>query len=683
MPPTYFPLRWESTGDQWWYASPIDWAAANGHYDLVRELLKIDSNHLIKLTSLRRIRRLETVWDDEAQFDDVAKCRSKVARKLLLQCESKRGKNSLIRAGYGGWLIYTAASAGDLGFVQELVERNPLLVFGEGEYGVTDILYAAARSKNCEVFRLLFDFAASPRFMTGKGGELEEHIGEIPSVYKWEMINRAVHAAARGGNLTILEELLANCSDVLAYKDVQGSTILHAAAGRGQVEVLKYLTAYFDIINSTDHQGNTALHVAACRGQLAAVEALIAASPSLVHSKNNAGETFLHKAISGFQTPDFRRLDRQIELLKKLVSGKVFNIQDIINAKNKEERTALHMAIIGNVHSDLVQLLMTAHSINVNARDAEGMTPLDYLRQRPRSASSDILIRQLISAGGIFGCQDYNTRKVIAFRLKMQGSGSSPGTSFRISDAEIFLYTGIENASDTSANHQGSPENMSSSSVELSLDDTSNENHQRTSISSKPGSVNHAAQRLKRVLHWPRIKEKRPQRLKKSADEGSTESNKIKNSSDGTTPAPLRQRFSKPSSLPSHKRTLSVRSNQSSPSAKKKFASGLRHGVMQAMPHITVPGRSRSSSFSKSSISSPTSLEKQKGICIENDIAGPSRSNPEVVDEVTPNLMKQGTGNKGLRSQYFCFGASGLSVKTPVSRHNQNQSYKRPVPSVA
>lgn len=449
------------------------------------------------------------------------------------------------------------------------------------------------------------------------------------------------------------------------------------------MQVLKYLTSSFDIANSTDHQGNTALHVAAYRGQLAAVEALIAALPSLVHSKNNAGETFLHKAISGFQTPDFRRLDRQIELLKKLVSGKVFDIQEIINAKNKEERTALHMAIIGNVHSDLVQLLMTAHSINVNARDVECMTPLDYLRQRPRSASSDILIRQLISAGGIFGCQDYTARKVIACRLKMQGNGScSPGTSFRISDTEIFLYTGIENASDASADHQGSPENLSSSSGELSLGDTTNENHQRTPVSSKPRSVNHAAQRLKRVLRWPRIKEKRPQRFKKSADDGLAESKKIKNTSDGTTPTPLRHRFSKPSSLPNNKRTLSVRSNQSSPSAKKKFASGLRHGVMQGMPHIRVPGRSRSSSFSKSSISSPTSLDKQKGICIENDIAGPSCSNQVVVDDA-PNVMKQGPGNKSLRSQYLCFGASGLSVKNPVSRQSQSHGYKRSVPSVA
>lgn len=237
MPPTYFPLRWESTGDQWWYASPIDWAAANGHYDLVRELLRIDSNHLIKLTSLRRIRRLETVWDDEEHFNDVAKCRSEVARKLFVECESKRGKNSLIRAGCGGWLMYTAASAGDLDFVQELLERNSLLVFGEGEYGVTDILYAAARSKRPEVFRLLFGFAVSPRFLTGKGGELVEQMGDVPSVYKWEMLNRAVHAAARGGNLNILKDLLADCSDILAYRDIQGSTILHAAAGKGQIEV--------------------------------------------------------------------------------------------------------------------------------------------------------------------------------------------------------------------------------------------------------------------------------------------------------------------------------------------------------------------------------------------------------------------------------------------------------------
>ncbi|RVW93462.1 hypothetical protein CK203_035034 [Vitis vinifera] len=84
----YQALTGDSTGDQWWFASPIDWAAVNGHYDLVRELLRIDNNHLIKLTSLPRVRLLETMWDDEEQFHDVARCRSQVAQKLLVvaQC---------------------------------------------------------------------------------------------------------------------------------------------------------------------------------------------------------------------------------------------------------------------------------------------------------------------------------------------------------------------------------------------------------------------------------------------------------------------------------------------------------------------------------------------------------------------------------------------------------------------
>jgi len=80
-----------------------------------------------------------------------------VAKKLLHEGESKRGRNSLIGSGCGGWLLYTAAAAGDLEFVEQLLQKDPLLVFGEGEYGVTDVLYAAARSKKMEVF-WVYDF---------------------------------------------------------------------------------------------------------------------------------------------------------------------------------------------------------------------------------------------------------------------------------------------------------------------------------------------------------------------------------------------------------------------------------------------------------------------------------------------------------------------------------------------
>lgn len=145
----------------------------------------------------------------------------------MLECETGN-RNSLVKAGYGGWLLYTAASAGDVDFVTELLTREASLVFGEGEYGVTDILYAAARSKSCEVFKIVFDYAML------KNSEQELDLDEV---FRIDMVNRAVHAAARGGNWEILNEFVGSVHDILAYRDSHGCTVLHSAAATGQVEV--------------------------------------------------------------------------------------------------------------------------------------------------------------------------------------------------------------------------------------------------------------------------------------------------------------------------------------------------------------------------------------------------------------------------------------------------------------
>lgn len=679
MSPSNFPLRWESTGDKWWYVSPIDFAAANGHYDLVRELLRLDGNHLINLTSLRRIRRLEAVWDDEAQFDDVAKCRCEVAKQLYKECESKKegkDKNSLIVAGYGGWLLYTAASAGDLSFVEKLVGKYPLLVFGEGEYGLTDILYAAAKSKNPMVFKAVYEFAVSPRFSSG-GGEGEEVVEDVPLEFKLEVKIRAVHAAARGGNLIVLKELLEDdSSDVLEFRDVNCSTVLHSAAGRGQVEVVKHLVSSYDMISSVDEKGNTPLHVAAYRGQLSVLEALIQASPSSASVMNHDGDTFLHMAVAGFQTSGFRRLDQQIELMKQLVSRKSFIIEDIINSKNYEGRTALHLAIIGNIHSDLVQLLMSARYINVNIRDDHGMTPLDYLKRQPKSASSEILIRQLISAGGISSCKDNAVRKAFASHLKMQGICSSPGTSFRVSDNEIFLGTGIERLVHTNTGQLNGVHFHFNSSGEASHCDSPNVEDNKTPDIKKTGPLHNAAKRLKTMFHWALVKRKETERSKSIQVKDDGFSDKRRSTSE-ETPIPLRERYSNASSLSSNKRTLAVRSNISSPTNRKKLAPGLAHDALQDRLMANI---SAQQSFSKSSLSSNSSLEKGKEISVEDENARPSCLKQIGSDSATPNVMrKQGSMNKRLVNPILCFGGSHISVRNSVSKHFTRQ----PVQSVA
>ncbi|PIN00094.1 26S proteasome regulatory complex, subunit PSMD10 [Handroanthus impetiginosus] len=633
MAPKSFPLRWDSTGDQWWFASPIDWAAANGHYDLVRELLYIDPNLLFKLTSLPRIRRLETVWDDEENFSDVAKFRSQVAQKLLQECETKEEHNSLIEAGYGGWLLYTAASAGDVVFVKELLDRDPFLVFGEGEYGVTDMLYAAARSKNCDVFRVLFDCSVSPI------GQIKE----VSSVFRSEMMNRAVHAAARGGNLDILKEILKDCADVLAYRDAGGSMVLHTASGGGQVEVVKHVISSYDIIDSTDNQGNTSLNVAAYRGHLSVVEVLLSASPSSASLTNKYGDTFLHMAVSGFRAPSFRRLDKQIELMKQLISGKLINMEDIINLRNNDGRTSLHMAAMDNIQPDVVELLMSAPYINLNIRDADGKTPLDLLKQRPQTASSEILIKRLISAGGISNCEDQTARNALVSHLRMRDIGGSPGTSFRIPDAEIFLHAGVEELCPSSRDYT-STEYGYSGEIER-VGSTAESNSSRFK---KFGSINSATSRLKILLRWPGKKDKK-------ADDNDSNKSYRTCSSSKNSPIPLRQQFEIMSSLPNNKRILSLPQNLPSPSTKKKFSTGLSQGILRVLPKSYFG--SPSSAFSKSSFSSPVS-------------EGVDRS-PNV--ERLKMKRKNSSFNFRLMNSYFCFGAQGLAADKSVNSLQQRQ----------
>ncbi|CAJ2677611.1 unnamed protein product [Trifolium pratense] len=651
MAPSYFPLRWESTGDQWWYATPIDLAAANGLYDLVTELLHQDTNNLIKLTSLRRIRRLETVWDDdESQFQDVAKCRSYVARKLLFECEEKgTGKNSLINGGYGGWLLYTAASAGDLEFVHELLRRDSLLVFGEGEYGVTDMLYAAARSNNFEVFNMILDFALLGREFSIV--ELNES-GDGGGVFMREILNRAIHAAARGGNWEILKKqvLLGSASQILlSYRDAQGCTVLHSAAGRGQVEVVRNLILLSpDIINSTDSQGNTALHVACCRGYLSVVEILIQASPSLTMLTNQNGDTFLHMAVYGFTSPDFCKLDKHNELMNQLLlTEKIANLKDIINVKNNVGRTAIHLAVIHDVQCDVVESMMSVKSIDLNIRDADGMKPFDYLKQRPKSRPSKLLIKQFISAGSFINREDYMTRNAIVAHLKTHhGIRGSPGTLFRIPDSKIFLYSYTDN-------DQASVES-NSCSIEV---DSNYDSAENSSVNSKTSSVNSAARRLMNLLKWHKRSKRKEAASEFEGDDDSVNNtlSSRKNNLEELPISSLRQRYSKQCSLPNNKRTLSIRTLLPTQSAKKYFTAGLMQGVIKVKPQIERSNLSDSSN------------NKQKHV----DTIGP------IDDGGTLQLKyKEKNLNKKLMNRYFSFGAQGQALKDANSCSMSNHSSK-------
>ena len=326
----FLPLRLERTYEQWWFVAPIDWAAANGHTEVVKELLKMDPSLLHNLTSKRRMRRLEKLWDDPSSFSQAALGRAKVVKELLLfnqyhGCSEEQGilkridgskestddgskpgisidnkfdrgvvlnhgLNSNLSGAY--WVLYVAACAGDESLLHYTIksltvsDQEAILQGLDGEFGLSDLLYAAARGRNETIFQTIIGLAGDtmrePGFLyvndasvirhaidndvgnavlltAHEQGMTESHVEYIHDNSSMSYNHRtdynnvqakALLAAARAGNVDMVKALLLRDYDddhitnkkkktnsVLCFRDSNGCTALHAAAGRGHLQV--------------------------------------------------------------------------------------------------------------------------------------------------------------------------------------------------------------------------------------------------------------------------------------------------------------------------------------------------------------------------------------------------------------------------------------------------------------
>lgn len=696
MGPQY-PMRWESSAQQWWFATPVDWAAANGHFDVVRELLRLDGNVLINLTSLRRIRRFEAMWEDEATFIDAAKGRGVVARELLGECETRHG-NILIDAGYGGWLLYTVAAAGDVELVRYLLKREPLLVLGGGEYGISDMLYAAARSKNAEIFKEILGLANDLKCL--KCNQEKDAAVYDPSL-SFQMMSRAIHAAARGGCMEILRELLKYCLDVASYRDSRGSTALHSAASRGQLEVVQeLLLASPNIIVSTDDQGNTALHVAAYRGHLAIVKELLLSFPSLLIAKNNDGNTVLHMAVAGFRASGFRMLDKQLDLVRHLVSDRTIDLPIIVNCRNKEGRTAMHMAVLGKViHEKLVELLLSAPGLDINAHDKNGMTSVDILELNLLSGiTSEALLKQLALAGGkATRSRDSSSSNAYVYYGKIHGSDNSPGTSFRSVDTDINVCTHIEDMSDQAKAVEGLLEVSSRRLSPYALFDCNNRRMHCVGNQKNLAAANQARQRLATLLGWYKgrkaTQKQEEQRIQKNKQNTENKSKTFREEEASPqmmhtkewlnhrraseSSLPLRQRFSKTSI--SGNQSFSFTRKTPSPSTKHRLPMFCGNDFDDAVSPGISSFASSSRSFSQSPVASPLSLSTRLKCFIQNNGSTPISHRTSIKDGSEDDIdVPVDSGTRPLHdamNQYFCFGMRGLPAETHKSKHRTGPGY--------
>ncbi|APR98948.1 ankyrin repeat domain-containing protein [Wolbachia endosymbiont of Folsomia candida] len=204
-----------------------------------------------------------------------------------------------------------------------------------------------------------------------------------------------LHIAAKRGNLEIVQYLIEyvrkidpdKLSEFVNAKNNDDITLLHSAVESGKLDVVKYLIEYiekinpnklgeFGFINAKDNYGITPLHRASSMGNLEIVQYLIGYVEKInldklsefVNTENNYGITPLHSAVES----------GKLDIVEHLV-GKRANVY----AENKGKETPLHIAakrrsweVVKYLIKHVEETDLDKLSEFVNAKDNNGITPL-------------------------------------------------------------------------------------------------------------------------------------------------------------------------------------------------------------------------------------------------------------------------------------------------------------------
>ena len=196
------------------------------------------------------------------------------------------------------------------------------------------------------------------------------------------MLLRAGHLAAADGNLSAVRRIVQELGEEAVHMpDVgDGRTMLHHAAGSGQLDVVQYLLGEYNAApNAVDTRGETPLmRAAACTGPLAHLCAATLICGGADHTSIDARQRdAVHHAASHGNSAVLRIL---------------FAASAGLDARGVPlGRTPLHMAAENN-HPVCIQLLIDGRA-DINARTVDGMTPMHCAAWRGALGPIRLLLR--------------------------------------------------------------------------------------------------------------------------------------------------------------------------------------------------------------------------------------------------------------------------------------------------
>ena len=185
--------------------------------------------------------------------------------------------------------------------------------------------------------------------------------------------------AAMLGNVPLIRRLVSAGADVNAV-DEDGQTLLHAAARRDKVAVIRYLVRECKVkVEAVDNDGETPLYLATVLNKVGAIRCLVNECKAKVEVVDEHGQTLLHlAAIYG--------LVAVIQCLVKECKAKV-------EAVDKGGHTPLHMAAAADEVA-AIRCLVKECKAKVEAVDKGGNTPLHMAAALNKVAAIRCLVNE-------------------------------------------------------------------------------------------------------------------------------------------------------------------------------------------------------------------------------------------------------------------------------------------------